>query len=100
MCAIHGEGLCASAMSAYNLILRNVMRVLATDFVTGLVFGFCKFFLACVTASFGWMYFNKYFPLVPGFPVFILFAGAYFIAGTFFSVYAMAVDTLVLCARK
>lgn len=30
MCALHGKGLCASAIDAYKLILRNLLRYIAT----------------------------------------------------------------------
>lgn len=100
MCAIHADGLCASGLIAYQLILRNVFRYIATDEVIGIVFGFCQIFIACLTGICGWSYFMDYYRIIPGFPFFILVVGAYFVASTFFSVYAMAVDTLVLCARK
>lgn len=100
MCAVHGNGLCASGLSAYQLILRNVFRYIATDVVIGIVFGFCKVFIVCLTGIGGWSYFMDYYNIIPMFPFFVLVVGAYLIASAFFSVYAMAVDTLVLCARK
>lgn len=100
MCAIHGRGLCASAISAYQLILRNILRCVATDLITGIIFGFCKVFLAAATGWFGWLYFDAHYTDVPLFAIWILVVGAYLIASAFFSVYAIAVDTLVLCARK
>lgn len=102
MCAIHGKGLCASALSAYQLIFRNILRIMATDVVTSIVFGFCKLFLAVGAGCFGWIYFSKqnFFLVSPVFPVFLLVVGGYLIGSAFFSVYSIAVDTIVLCARK
>lgn len=100
MCAIHGGGLFASGRSAYQLILRNVLGYLATDTFVGIVFAFCKVFIAFVTGVCSFVFFLTYFLMAEVFPFFVVICGAYFVAGAFFSVYSIAVDTLVLCARK
>lgn len=100
VCAIHGGGLSASAMSAHRLAGRNVLRLEASNMVTGMVFGVCKLLMAGVAGWLGWIYFSEHHALVATVPVAILCISAYFITSTFFNVYAMAVDTMVLCARK
>lgn len=105
MCAIHGESLCPSALAAYQLILRNVLRYVALDWVTGIVFGLSKLLLAIGAATIGYAVYvtdtmNEKEKAMMFVPIGILAIGAYLIAGAFLSVYAMAVDTLVLCFRK
>lgn len=100
MCALHGKGLCASAIDAYKLIIRNVLRYIATDMVTNIVFMFAKLILTCVAGVLCWVYFDNHYKTVPVYAVGILIVGVYLIASEFFNVYSIAVDTLMLCARK
>lgn len=105
MCAMHGKSLCASAMDAYQLILRNVLRYVALDWVTSIVFGLSKLLLAMGSGVIAYAVFNNdklsdAERSVIFIPSCVLAASAYLIADAFLSVYAMAVDTLVLCFRK
>lgn len=100
MCALHGKGLCASAIDAYKLIFRNVLRYIATDVVTKIVFVFSKLFLTCAAGALCWIYFSNHYRTVPVSAVGILIVGVYLITSEFFNVYTIAVDTLMLCARK
>lgn len=99
MCAVHGRGLCTSALAAYQLIFRNVSRYVVTELVTDLAFGMCKVLIAvcagcAVSASIDRPFWDKLDAIQ------IVVVGSYFIADTCFSVYEMAVATLVLCCRK
>lgn len=100
MCALHGKGLCASAIDAYKLILRNLLRYIATEVVTNIVFVFAKLFLTFAAGALCWIYFSNHYTTVPVFAIGILIVGVYLIASEFFNVYSIAVDTLMLCARK
>lgn len=105
MCAVHGRGLCTSALSAYHLIVRNALRYIALNWTTALIFELSKFLLVVGTGFIADAYYDYkvidiedyYYIQVPKIIVVI---GAYCIADGFFSVYTMAVDTMVLCFRK
>lgn len=102
---MHGRPLCASALSAYQLILRNVLRYVALDTVTGIVFGMSKLLLAGGTGAIGYACFyddslDEEEKKMIWIPVFVLALGTFFISSVFYSVYAMACETLVLCFRK
>lgn len=96
MCTMHGNGYCASALDAYQLICRNSSQYISTAFVCRLVFFFGKVMLACVTGAVVYLYYGIHVVV----PLFGLTFGAFFIFRLFFSVYSTAVDTLVLCSRK
>lgn len=107
--AIYGSNFCKSAKEAFSLIIRNMVRVAVLDKVTDFLLFLGKLVITSVVAISSFWYFsgglsqqvpldlaepklNYYFV-----PVIIITIGAYFIASCFFSVYAMAVDTLFLC---
>uniref|UniRef100_A0A1B0DG12 Choline transporter-like protein n=1 Tax=Phlebotomus papatasi TaxID=29031 RepID=A0A1B0DG12_PHLPP len=101
MCAIHGKNFCSSARDAFNLLMRNFLRVIALDKVTDFLF-----FMAKVLIAAGMGVATHYFIKSPHsnmdlnysfVPVIIVAIGSYLIASVFFSVYSMAVDTLFLC---
>ena len=109
MTAIHGKNFCASSKDAFNLLMRNLLRVVAVDQVTDFLF-----FLSKVLISIGMSFslysylsselMKQHFPNVLihyeiG-PSIILFIGTYFISSVFFSVYSIAVDTLFLSFRE
>lgn len=100
MCGIYGKGFYISAESAYQLVSRNTLQCIDTDILAGIVFGFGKVSVAVVMGIAGWIYSQMRFDEVPLTPVFIVIIGSYSIADVFFSVYAIAVDTMVLCARE
>lgn len=104
MVAIHGKSFCPSAKDAFNLLMRNVLRVVALDKVTDFLFFLSKILISvgmgCVTYVYvthdnreGDLHYN----LVP---VTLVVLGSYLIATVFFGVYSMAVDTLFMCFRE
>lgn len=104
MCAIHGKPFCTSARDAFNLLMRNFLRVIALDQVTDFLFFLTK---VLITAGMGvatYFYFkNDQFGVQLHYvqvPVVIVMIGTYLIASVFFGVYSMAVDTLFMCFRK
>uniref|UniRef100_A0A1L8DEG2 Choline transporter-like protein n=2 Tax=Nyssomyia neivai TaxID=330878 RepID=A0A1L8DEG2_9DIPT len=101
MCAIHGKNFCSSAQDAFNLLMRNFLRVITLDKVTDFLF-----FMAKVLISTGMAVASHFFLKSPHsnldlnysfIPVVIVAIGSYLIGSIFFSVYSMAVDTLFLC---
>ena len=107
--AINGTNFCSSAREAFNLILRNCVRVVVLDKVVDFLLFLGKLVVTSTVTLLSFLYFsgtlkettpldvdepdlNYYFV-----PIFIITIGVYFTASCFFSVYAMAVDTLFLC---
>lgn len=101
MCAIHGKPFCSSARDAFNLLMRNFLRVIALDQVTDFLFFLTKLLVSFGTGATAYLYFTNDPAETPlnyvAVPVIIVMIGTYLIASVFFSVYSMAVDTLFLC---
>jgi len=101
MCAIHGKSFCGSAKDAFNLLMRNFLRVLALDKVADFLFFLSKLLIAlgmgaCMYTFLisNYSHHDLHYIQVP---IVIVICGTYLIACVFFSVYSMAVDTLFLC---
>lgn len=104
MCAIHGKNFCSSAGDAFNLLMRNFLRVVALDQVTDFLFFLSKLLISLGMGTLMYFYLtleysqlDLHYNLVPSFIVTI---GTYLIACVFFSVYSTAVETLFLCFCK
>lgn len=101
MCAIHGKPFCTSARDAFNLLMRNFLRVVALDKVTEFLFFLTKILVTVGMGAVTYVYFtsDKYVDKLHyvEVPVVIVMFGTYLIASVFFGVYSMAVDTLFLC---
>lgn len=97
MCAIHGKPFCASAMDAYQLVFRNCSHYYPNSFVSGLIFFLSKTCLACATGAFVSFCYSFHSIIMQWLS---LIFGAFYIFRQFFAVYAIAIDTLLLCARK
>lgn len=104
MCAIHGKPFCSSARDAFNLLMRNFLRVVALDKVTEFLFFLTKLLVTIGMGAATYFYFtNEKFGVQLHYvqvPVVIIMIGTYLIASVFFGVYSMAVDTLFLCFCK
>ena len=101
MCAIHGKNFCTSAKDAFNLTMRNFLRVVTLDKVTDFLFfmskllitggaGVATYFFLLNNPSVIQLHYNAV-------PTAIVAICAFLITSVFFSVYSMAVDTLFLC---
>ncbi|KAK9498881.1 hypothetical protein O3M35_003434 [Rhynocoris fuscipes] len=101
MCAIHGKNFCTSAKDAFNLLMRNVLRVVVLDKVADFLFFIGKLVItgSVVAGAYFLVFKNNYLNLHSegAVPLLVIAIGTYIIAATFFSVYSMAVDTLFLC---
>ncbi|ALC46404.1 CG11880 [Drosophila busckii] len=101
MCAIHGKNFCSSAKDAFNLLMRNFLRVVTLDKVTDFLFFLSKVLLTA-GAGVSTYYFLVNNPAViqlnhNAVPTTVVVIGAFLITSVFFGVYSMAVDTLFLC---
>lgn len=99
MCAVHGKNFCASAKDAFNLLMRNVIRVVVIDKIMDFVFFMGKLLITALVCTA--MYFvllkwpqNLNYTAVP---ITLTGIGAFVISSIFFGVYSVAVDTLFLC---
>lgn len=104
MCAIHGKPFCTSARDAFNLLMRNFLRVIALDKVTEFLFFLTKVLITVGMGAATYFYFtNERFGVQLHYiqvPIVIVMIGTYLISSVFFGVYSMAVDTLFMCFRK
>lgn len=106
MTAIHGTAFCTSARNAFELLLRNVLRVFALNKVTGFLFFLSKLLVSLGMGASMYTYLSwqmqttnlqvKYLEV----PSVIIAIITFMISSIFFGVYSMAVDTLFLCFRK
>lgn len=108
MCAVHGKNFCSSAKNAFELLMRNVIRVVVVDKVTDFVFFLGKAFITAGMVVAAYNIFTRPVRLLdnsgrdvylnyPWLPIVIVGFITYVVASIFFSVYSMAVDTLFLC---
>ncbi|KAB0800868.1 hypothetical protein PPYR_05222 [Photinus pyralis] len=105
MCAIHGKNFCISAKDAFNLLMRNILRVFVLDKVTDFLLFLSKVLVTAGVTSVAYVILaTDYVKIVDTsqlhynyVPVIIIGVGTFFITLVFFSVFTMAVDTLFLC---
>lgn len=98
--AIHGTAFCESARTAFQLLLRNAMRLVAIDAVADFILFLGRAFVACASAFLAYAFFRwkaDEFQLSYTFiPVAVVGLEGWMIATCFFSVFKMAVDTIFL----
>jgi len=106
MCAIKSTNFCRSAKEAFNLIMRNLVRVVVLDSVVDFLLFLGKIVIVMATGVASYFVFSGQIPeikdQIPSLnyfftPIVFIVIGSYLIASAFFSVYSMAVDTLLLC---
>jgi len=106
MCAIKSTNFCKSAQSAFDLIMRNLVRVAVLDRVVDFLLFLGKLVIVLATGATSFCAFGGYIPdiqdKIPNLnylftPIVFIVVGSYLIANAFFGVYNMAVDTLFLC---
>merc|ERR1719474_299072 len=97
---------CKSARDAFNLLMRNLVRVVVLDSVVDFLLFLGKIVIVLLTGAVSYLAFAGYMPdikdQIPSLnyiytPVVFIVIGSYVIASSFFGVYNMAVDTLFLC---
>ena len=107
--AVYGRNFCSSALSAFKLLMRNILLVTVTNTVTGFMLFLVK---TCIVVgiSIGAFYFfevhavsqNDTFVTVPELnntwvPIVVIALTSFAMTTSFFGVYDMAIDTLLLC---
>nr|XP_043067755.1 choline transporter-like 2 [Drosophila bipectinata]XP_043067756.1 choline transporter-like 2 [Drosophila bipectinata] len=101
MCAIHGNNFCSSAKDAFNLIMRNFLRVITLDKVTDFLFFLSKLLITAGAGVSTFYFLVHYPPQIPlhynAVPTTVVVIASFLITSVFFSVYSTAVDTLFLC---
>jgi len=109
ICAMKSTNFCTSAQTAYNLLMRNLVRIIVLDSVCGFLLFLGKILIVILAslstyfAIFGLSQGNLHFQVAKMnlhylyTPVIFAAIGSYIIASCFFSVYTVAVDTLFLC---
>ncbi|XP_073776231.1 choline transporter-like protein 5-A isoform X4 [Danio rerio] len=106
MIAIYGKNFCTSAREAFYLLMRNVVRVAVLDKVTDFLLFLGKLLIAGSVGVIAFFLFTRKIPIIQEevpvlnyycVPLLTVILGSYLIAHSFFSVYAMCVDTLFLC---
>ncbi|KAJ5070970.1 choline transporter-like protein [Anaeramoeba ignava] len=98
MIAVYGESFCKSTKRAWNLIGRNILRMLAVSVVGSYLFFLGKVMVTSVVLVISLAILKSMdsiaFYIIPAIICAIL---AYGIASAFFSVFEMTVDTMLLC---
>ncbi|XP_014210998.1 CTL-like protein 2 [Copidosoma floridanum] len=106
MCAVYGKGFCSSARDAFNLLMRNVVRVVVINKITSWLLLLGKLLISALTVAATWWYYTNSSASKAGckddvscwaVPVAMTAIASYLIATVFFKVHAAAIDTLFLC---
>ncbi|CAF1313537.1 unnamed protein product [Rotaria sordida] len=107
--AIYGSGFFTSARRAFQIIISHPIRLLVIDKVCDFLIFLGKL---CITAGIGILAFfffthriaqaENYVPELHYYliPLLLIIIGTYVITKCFFSVYSMAVDTIMICALE
>ncbi|XP_073935845.1 choline transporter-like protein 5 isoform X1 [Castor canadensis] len=106
MIAIYGKNFCRSARDAFNLLMRNILKVAVTDEVTHFVLLLGKILVSGFIGVLAFLLFTEKLPMIAygptslnyyWVPLLTVIFGSYLIAHGFFSVYAMCVETIFIC---
>ena len=62
MCAIKSTNFCKSAQSAFNLLMRNLVRVVVLDSVVDFLLFLGKLVIVLITGAVSYLAFAGYFP--------------------------------------
>ncbi|XP_073644407.1 choline transporter-like protein 5 isoform X3 [Tursiops truncatus] len=106
MIAIYGKNFCRSARDAFNLLMRNILKVAVMDRVTDFVLILGKILVAGCIGVLAFLLFTERLPMIIvgptslnyyWVPLLTVMIGSYLIAHGFFSVYAMCIETIFIC---
>ncbi|XP_024945858.1 CTL-like protein 2 isoform X2 [Cephus cinctus] len=98
MCAIHGKNFFPSARDAFNLLMRNIIRVAVLDKITDWILLLGKILITGLFIWITWWYYQdskeiNYWAV----PILLVGVGSFLISTVFFTVHSAAVDTIFLC---
>ena len=98
--AIFSTSFCTSAKNGFFLVLRNSLRIGAVSAVSDIVIILGKIFISLLTGGIAYTLMTEYIAdelnSLLG-PTIVIIIIAYFIASLFFSIYSMAVETVLQC---
>ncbi|XP_013851693.1 choline transporter-like protein 5 isoform X4 [Sus scrofa] len=106
MIAIYGKNFCRSAKDAFNLLMRNILKVAVMDRVTDFVLVLGKILVAGCIGVLAFLLFTERLPMIIEgptslnyywVPLLTVIIGSYLIAHGFFSIYAMCIETIFIC---
>ncbi|XP_023195864.1 choline transporter-like protein 5 isoform X1 [Xiphophorus maculatus] len=106
MIAIYGHSFCKSSRDAFDLLMRNILRVVVLDNLITFLLFIGKLVISGGIGVLAFLFFSKRIPIVQDMvpqlnfnwvPLLTLIIGSFMISSGFFNVYAMCVDTLFLC---
>nr|KAF6383683.1 solute carrier family 44 member 5 [Pipistrellus kuhlii] len=106
MIAIYGKNFCRSARDAFELLIRNILKVAVMDKVTDFVLVLGKILVTGSIGVLGFLLFTQRVSIIIEgptslnyywVPLLTIIAGSYLVAHGFFSVYAMCIDTIFIC---
>ncbi|EPQ11280.1 Choline transporter-like protein 5 [Myotis brandtii] len=106
MIAIYGKNFCRSAKDAFDLLIRNILKVAVLDKVTDFVLVLGKILVSgCIGVLAFLLFTQRISIIIEGptslnyywVPLLTIIAGSYLVAHGFFSVYAMCIDTIFIC---
>jgi len=97
MVAIHGNPFCKSMRDAFNLVMRNIASVYVTNKVTSIQFAFFNIAIAAGMGGLTFVFLPDTQSNLIMYPILAACIGSSIVASTFFGVYTMAIDTMLLC---
>ncbi|XP_054996377.1 choline transporter-like protein 5 isoform X2 [Sorex araneus] len=106
MIAIYGQNFCTSARDAFNLLMRNAVKVAVMDQITDFILLLGKLLVTgCVGVLAFLLFTQKLSVIIEGptslnyywVPLMTTVIGSYLIAHGFFSVYIMCIETIFIC---
>ncbi|KAL5108710.1 Choline transporter-like protein 2 [Taenia crassiceps] len=110
MIAIYGHGFFRSAKNAFQLILRNIVRVFVVEKITDYILVVGKLAVSASASCVAYFYLSGVISdrlsIVPEqklqlnyifVPILVIAIGSYLVAKAFFSVYEMGVDAIFIC---
>ena len=97
--AIYGYSFCYACVSAFKLIMRNIMRVAAVSMVGDFVLVLGKVFISVFTTFIAYLALANSTSDLNGFilPLFFVLLLAYFVASMFTEIFGMGISTILQC---
>uniref|UniRef100_A0A8C6R8L2 Choline transporter-like protein n=1 Tax=Nannospalax galili TaxID=1026970 RepID=A0A8C6R8L2_NANGA len=104
--AMYGKSFCESTKDAFNLLMRNILKVAVTDEVTHFILFLGKILVSGFVGILAFLLFTERLQkIIEGptslnyywVPLLTIVCGSYLIAHGFFSVYSMCIETIFIC---
>lgn len=96
--AVHGDNFFTSCKNAFNLILRNIIRIATLNWAGDFTLFLGRIFVSAITTGLALFYFSKMddlqFVIVPAAIIFIL---SFVTAGAFNNLFKVGIDSVFMC---